>query len=261
MTAFIGPLTGLGVGTIANAAINRSIWTTREKTLSLGPLETVSRTCEETRMRPTNFKGFVEILIIVEMIPIALAVLENLGITFYKKRSQLTKQLIIQQGCIGAKLLGQSFFNLCTLTVIMATTVLSSKLYFTKRCKSNRLDPSGHAITICINAFLRYQLLLAAHTAQLGSYSHQGLVYFVSAAEGIWGLDTAANYHSSADVVSGVAIAALGIGSFMLLKRGCEILGNKTFSQIQRFQSWIQNIPKQQFEAFKIMRRETGIQL
>lgn len=222
MVVFVGPLAGLGFGAALNAINNRSIWTTK-RTQDLGPFQKVSDVCEEYRIKPSTVKGFIGALVMIEMIPIALAIIENLGVTFYKNPSNFTRKMVLQKGIVGAKLLGHSFKNLFLLTVVNFFTVVQSKHYLTQKTYRG-LDPSGHAIIVCLNAFLRYRLLSAVQAAGLGSFSHKGMIYLVSAAEGVWGFDTAVNHHSSADIVSGVAIAALAIGCFIAIERGSSKL-------------------------------------
>lgn len=205
----LGVPCGVVIGCLKNQWNTGSIYSKPKWSQSPKIVRVISITCEILRFNARSLEGLAAKLLVVEMLPLCLVVIENVG------QLILTSQLPLKEAAWLAgkrfvQLTGRSSIYIIPLMAINYIFLFTIKAKFTR----NGIDPSGHAITACVNTFIRFQILNVINQAGLFSPTYLLFATAMGLAEGVWVYETTINYHSTADMVAGCALAALSLGTY-----------------------------------------------
>lgn len=205
---------GLCIGYACGMAVN--VWNNRaifhqnnDRFKSLGIFDSLNRMREKEfhdKLAYPNLSLFSPLIPAEHLIPMYVFTAWNIG-TFVISPGQTFKTVSIFA-------LRQVIENI-VFPNILSVGVIQGGFYIRScskgKCVNANVDVSGHAIAqsaLVIRAIYGLQALSAVGTAmQVRSYSI--IVGLISVTDSVWGYHTAANCHSVADMVTGVACAAI----------------------------------------------------
>ncbi|HRD55443.1 MAG TPA: hypothetical protein PLC42_03500 [Parachlamydiaceae bacterium] len=173
----------------------------------------ISKTSKINQLREKEFQFFrnryIDLISIFHLIPPVVLVIQNYVRCIKEDVEKPDNKKVKKLAKKVFKTIIFPFFKTVVLLVLALFIRLRTDRYFRDR----RIEPSGHMMAQCINAFASFYYLKAINDEGTPLEKKNFSIYFavVSMTDAIWTLPTAAKYHSAADIITGagyVGIAA-----------------------------------------------------
>lgn len=212
-TPYLGPVLGVGLGSIVRCLYHRSLMN-YNSTHHLGCFSKISSYCESIRFKSNSLKGFFAVILISEIFPFALSIIEQVGMAL---RTESFANSLLQGGVFFAKVCSYSLSHTIPITLVGIGLIFVVKVVIEKGRRAP-IDPSGHVMTACMNAALRCHSLQFISKLGYFSYTYVAFTGIMTVAEMIWVYDTTVNHHSVVDSVSGLALGILSMQAYNIVR-------------------------------------------
>lgn len=196
----IAPILGVSAGVTLKLFYEDSIFNNWHS-FELGKFKKISEFCDSLRFRGRTVKEVIILISMSEFLPAAIATIEHVG-------KLLNAYSINESMFLGGKFfLSTAGFSLIHIIPVTFISIASLKFIFKKVISCEKIDPSGHVCTALINTAMRSKILQIITKLGFQSYTYIGFCSLMAIAETVWVYDTSVNYHSAADVVTGLAFS------------------------------------------------------